>query len=147
MPCDHYPWCIVPNSTAPSPTLDTGPHWIGTSLGPGMEVTMWPLPMMPIVSQRSCGDSTPSSPDPALASLSSSYKVPLQTCSNLFNLDLTIQGSAPDMVNLTELESRHTPSPPPQIPHLPVQTCSLCSPDCRQAGSWHSTDVMPSNLV
>ena len=32
-------------------------------------------------------------------------------------------------------------APPPT--HRHVQTCSLCSPDCRQAGGWHSTE-MPS---
>ena len=31
--------------------------------------------------------------------------------------------------------------PPPT--HRHIQICSLCSPDCRQAGGWHSTE-MPS---
>ena len=42
-------------------------------------------------------------------------------CSNLFNLDLTIQGSAP----------------PPRH-----QSYYLCSPDCQQLGGWHLKFVL-----
>ena len=53
------------------------------------------------------------------------YRVPTQTCSNLCNLDLTIQG---------------TSAPSPLTKH--VQTCSLCSSYiCRDSGCWHSTEV------
>ena len=70
-------------------------------------------------------------PDPSPLSLFQFQPYPLyhtgsptQTCSNLCNLGLTIQGP-----------SGH---PLPQ----PVQTCSLCSAYiCRHAGCWHSTEV------
>ena len=46
-----------------------------------------------------------------------------QARSKLFNLPLTVHPS-------------HTP--------INVQTCSLCSPYCWQAGSWHSTEMRSS---
>ena len=64
----------------------------------------------------------------------------VQTCSNLFNLDLTVQGPlSPDMFKLVQPGPHSTGPPFPRH----VQTCSLCSPDCWQAGSRHSTE-MPS---
>ena len=70
-------------------------------------------------------------PTPALA--------PPRTCWNLFNFDLTVQGpSAQTYSTCTSLDST-----PPPSKH--VQTCSLCSPDCWQAGGWHLTE-MPSCL-
>ena len=45
------------------------------------------------------------------------------TCSNLFKLDLSLQER------------------PPFHPPRHVQTCSLCSLDCGQAGSWNSTEI------
>ena len=108
MPCDQYPWCIVPNSTAPSPTLDTGPHWTGTSLGPGMEVPMWPLPMVPLVSQEVIWGLHPLLPGPrpghpcphhtgslsshvqTCSTWTSSYKDPPPTWQILLNLNLAI---------------------------------------------------------
>ena len=53
---------------------------------------------------------------------------PTQTCLNLYNLALTVQGTTPP---------RH------------IQTCILCSSYCRQAGDWHSIEMSPclsSNL-
>ena len=52
---------------------------------------------------------------------------------------LTIQGTplplAPRHVQTCSLGPHHTGTPPPP-------TCSnLCSPDCRQAGGWHSTKM------
>ena len=47
---------------------------------------------------------------------------PSWTCSNLFNLDLTVQ---------------HLPPTPPRH----VQICSLKSTDCRWVDDWHSTEM------
>ena len=60
----------------------------------------------------------------------------------LVYLDFTIHGTPPSWT-CSNLFTWTSPHKPPLPRH--VQTCSVCTPDCRQAGGWHSTEI-PSCL-
>ena len=100
-----------------------------TTPPPSVQLQTQPQPSVHTTSPSSVQGSTPT------------YQVPSHwTCPNLFNLNLTVKGppyhqTGPNCSTWTSLH--RDPSP------RPVQICSLCSPHCQQADSWHSNE-MPS---
>ena len=95
----------------------------GPYTGPQPRPLFWPSSVQ--------GPAPPTGPSPntprhvqTCSTWTTLYRDPLppQTCSNLFKLDLTLQGS------------------PACTQH--VHTCSLCSADCRRVDGWNSTCFM-----
>ena len=66
-----------------------------------------------------------------------------QTCTNLFNLDLTVQAPPHVMFKRVHLESYYARRKPkhPHHPRRYSQSCSLCSTDYRQAGGSYLTEI------